>query len=67
VKPGRNIPIIIETAAMNERLKKMGYYSAREFNQSVMKWLESENARKLYEHKKEMLAQANNPDKEELR
>jgi len=25
VKPGRNIPIIIETAAMNERLKKMGY------------------------------------------
>lgn len=54
VKPGRNIPIIIETAAMNERLKKMGYYSAREFNQSVMKWLESENARKLYLQKKAM-------------
>jgi len=48
VKPGRNVPIIIETAAMNERLKKMGYYSAREFNQSVLKWLESENARNLY-------------------
>ena len=48
VKPGRNIPIIIETAAMNERLKKMGYYSAREFNQSVLKWLESENARSAY-------------------
>jgi len=48
VKPGRNIPIIIETAAMNERLKSMGYYSAKEFNQSVLKWLESENARKLY-------------------
>jgi len=48
VKPGRNIPIIIETAAMNERLKKMGYYSAREFNQSVLKWLESENARNVY-------------------
>jgi HPr kinase/phosphorylase len=48
VKPGRNIPIIIETGAMNERLKKMGYYSAREFNQSVLKWLETENARKLY-------------------
>ncbi len=45
VKPGRNIPVIIETAAMNERLKKMGYYSAREFNQSVLKWLETENAR----------------------
>lgn len=48
VKPGRNIPIIVETAAMNERLKKMGYFSAREFNQSVLKWLESENARQLY-------------------
>lgn len=52
VKPGRNIPIIIETAAMNERLKKMGYYSAREFNQTVMQWLESENARRAYLQKK---------------
>ncbi|MEW5815156.1 MAG: HPr(Ser) kinase/phosphatase [Spirochaetota bacterium] len=48
VKPGRNIPIIIETAAMNERLKKMGYYSAKEFNENIMKWLESENARAVY-------------------
>ncbi|THB65656.1 MAG: HPr kinase/phosphorylase [Spirochaetaceae bacterium] len=48
IKPGRNIPIIIETAAMNERLKKMGYFSAKEFNQSVLKWLETENARRLY-------------------
>jgi HPr kinase/phosphorylase len=48
VKPGRNVPIIIETAAMNERLKKMGYFSAKEFNQSVLKWLESEHARKAY-------------------
>jgi HPr kinase/phosphorylase len=42
VKSGRNIPIIIETAAMNERLKEMGYYSAREFNQNSMRWLETE-------------------------
>ncbi len=48
VKPGRNIPIIIETASMNERLKKMGYHSAKEFNQNIMRWLESENARTLY-------------------
>ncbi len=53
VKPGRNIPIIIETAAMNERLKKMGYFSAREFNQNVLKWLESENARNLYFNNKD--------------
>lgn len=48
VKPGRNIPIIIETAAMNERLKKMGYHSAREFNQNILRWLESESARAMY-------------------
>ena len=44
VRPGRAVPIIIETAAMNERLKKMGYYSAKEFNRNVMHWLESRNA-----------------------
>ncbi len=48
VKAGRNIPIIIETAAMNERLKKLGYYAAREFDQNVLKWLESKTARNLY-------------------
>lgn len=48
VKPGRNVPIIIETAARNERLKKLGYYSAKEFDQSVLSWLESESARNLY-------------------
>jgi len=45
IKPGRNIPVIIETAARNERLKKMGYYSAREFNKNVMNWLETESTR----------------------
>jgi HPr kinase/phosphorylase len=48
VKPGRNIPIIIETAAMNERLKKMGYHSAREFNQNILKWIESDAAKGVY-------------------
>ncbi|MDR2552858.1 MAG: HPr(Ser) kinase/phosphatase [Treponema sp.] len=48
VKPGRNIPIIIEVAAMNERLKKMGYNSSREFNQNILKWIESDQARSVY-------------------
>jgi HPr kinase/phosphorylase len=48
VKPGRNIPIIVETAAMNERLKQMGYHAAREFNQNILRWIESENARSVY-------------------
>jgi len=48
VKPGRNIPILLETAARNERLKKLGYHSAKEFDQSVLKWFESETAKKMY-------------------
>lgn len=48
VKPGRNIAILIETAVMNHRLKKMGFHSAQEFNQNVIQWLESENARTVY-------------------
>jgi HPr kinase/phosphorylase len=48
VKPGRNIPIIIETAAMNERLKSMGYNAAKEFNKNILKWLESGNTRSVF-------------------
>lgn len=48
VKPGRNVPIILETAAMNERLKSMGYFSAREFNQNVLKWIETDAAQAAY-------------------
>lgn len=48
VKPGRNVPIIIETAAMNERLKSMGYFSAKEFNQKVLKWIETGEAQTAY-------------------
>lgn len=49
VKPGRNIPVIIETAALNEKLKRKGEYSAREFNKNLIQRLESENARILYQ------------------
>ena len=52
IKPGRNIPIIIETAARNERLKKMGYYSAKEFNRNVMNWLETESTRAIFLNEK---------------
>jgi HPr kinase/phosphorylase len=48
VKPGRNIPIIIETAAMNERLKSMGYNAAKEFNKNILKWIESDGARSVF-------------------
>ena len=44
IKPGRNIAIIIETAAMNERLKNLGYNPEQEFNKNVMNWLERQTA-----------------------
>ena len=35
VKPGRNLAIIIEVAAMNNRQKKMGYNAALEFTRQI--------------------------------
>lgn len=52
IKPGRSVPVIIETAARNERLKKMGYYSAKEFNRNVMNWLETESTREIFLNEK---------------
>jgi len=48
VKPGRNIPIIIEAAVLNERLKSKGVHTAKEFNKNLVQWIESENARNLW-------------------
>lgn len=36
VKPGRNLAVILEIAAMNNRQKKMGYNTAEEFNRKLM-------------------------------
>lgn len=36
VKPGRNLAVIIEIAAMNHRQKKMGYNTAAEFEKRLM-------------------------------
>lgn len=53
VKPGRNIPIILETAAKNERLKIIGFSAADEFDQSILNMLESKSARDLYYNEQE--------------
>ena len=37
VKPGRNLAVIIEVAAMNNRQKKLGYNSAQEFTERINK------------------------------
>ncbi len=36
VSPGRNLSVVIEVAAMNNRQKKMGYNTAKEFNKKLM-------------------------------
>ena len=36
VRPGRNLAIILEIAAMNNRQRKMGYNTAEEFNKRMM-------------------------------
>ena len=36
VKPGRNLAIILEIAAMNNRQKRMGYNTAEEFNKRLL-------------------------------
>ncbi len=36
VKPGRDVVLLIETIALNHRLKDMGYHSAKEFNAKLL-------------------------------
>lgn len=48
VMPGRNIPIIIETAAMNQRLKLHGINSAKEFNKVLVDYYETEELKNSY-------------------
>ncbi len=40
VKPGRNLAVIIEVAAMNNRHKKMGYNAARDFTDRISEHFE---------------------------
>ena len=40
VRPGRNLAIIIEVAAMNHRQQKMGYNAAEELNERITRQME---------------------------
>lgn len=44
VRPGRNIPIIVETAALNQRLKKLGIFTARDLDKNIQNNLKRENS-----------------------
>ena len=41
VKPGRNLAVIFEVAAMNNRQKRMGYNAAEEFNRRITEQVEN--------------------------
>ena len=43
VCPGRNLSVVIEVAAMNNRQKRMGYNTAEEFNKRLMETIGSES------------------------
>ncbi|WP_026962141.1 HPr(Ser) kinase/phosphatase [Alicyclobacillus herbarius] len=43
VRPGRNLAVIIEVAAMNYRLKVLGYNAAREFSDQLTQAIMAEN------------------------
>ncbi|RKQ35558.1 HPr(Ser) kinase/phosphatase [Oceanobacillus halophilus] len=43
VRPGRNLAVIIEVAAMNFRLKRMGVNAAEEFSDRLTNMIEQEN------------------------
>jgi HPr kinase/phosphorylase len=45
VRPGRNLAVIIEVAAMNNRLMKLGYFTAQEFADRVGRMMTEEQAR----------------------
>ncbi|MBN2039124.1 MAG: HPr kinase/phosphorylase [Spirochaetes bacterium] len=46
VRPGRNIPILIETAALNHRLKKTGTFSAKDLDFKIQEKIKLETAKK---------------------
>ena len=43
VRPGRNLAIILEVAAMNNRQKRMGYNAAVEFTEQMSKYFTARN------------------------
>ena len=49
VKPGRNLAVILEVAAMNNRQKKMGYNAAQELLDKLGLDMESTETVKNYE------------------
>ena len=46
VKPGRDVVLLLETIALNHRLKGMGYHSAQEFNIKLLETIKAKSINK---------------------
>ena len=46
VKPGRDVVLLVETIALNHRLKEMGYNSAKEFNMKLLETIAQKRRKK---------------------
>lgn len=46
LKPGRDVVLLLETIALNHRLKAMGYNSAKEFNAKLLDTISSKQSKK---------------------
>lgn len=46
VKPGRDVVLLLETVALNHRLKQMGYNSAKEFNNKLLQAIAGKQKRR---------------------
>ncbi len=47
VKPGRDVVLLLETIALNHRLKRMGYNSAKEFNAKLLEMIAAKQKKKV--------------------
>lgn len=47
VKPGRDVVLLLETIALNHRLKQMGYNSAKEFNSKLLEQISNKQRKKM--------------------
>jgi len=45
VKPGRDVVLLLETIALNHRMKRMGYNSAKEFNSKLLNMIALKQSR----------------------
>lgn len=52
VKPGRDVVLLLETIALNHRLKEMGYNSAKEFKSKLLEMIASKQERRISARKR---------------